>query len=400
MTNNQLTVTDRVYELEKENADLKSKLFCLQQILDTVDANIYWKDLDGKILGMNKSNLESLELALNEVIGKTDKDLEELNLYHENLSSNDLRVIELGGSFEFEELSPYITKPNISEKLYLSRKNCLKNSDGKVIGLVGVSIDITDRKEKEQALETKALELEAEKLRIQEFIHNFHHDLRTPITGVLSNLALLKTYTIKLKDELFHRGLNLVSEGMYAISLMTEQLYLYTKEAKQNDVCSISIDIEKMVKQELNLAMVSIGDRNIIIDHHFIPRRIPRFYSDYVKIMQILRNLLSNSIKYTHEGKIEVIVQIVKQNKDDMMLRIKVADTGAGIAKEDKDRIFEVGYRAEKHRKSGVHGTGFGLALVKKNLDLLKGKFGVISVLGQGTEIWVDIPYKPACDDE
>ncbi|MHC0449472.1 MAG: sensor histidine kinase, partial [Candidatus Lariskella arthropodorum] len=192
----------------------------------------------------------------------------------------------------------------------------------------------------------------------------------------------------------FHRGLSLVSEGMYAISDMTEQLYLYTKEDKEQEKCFIGIDIEKLVKQELNIAMVSIGERNIILDHCFMPRHIPRFYGDYVKVMQILRNLLSNAVKYTHEGKVEVIVQVIQQRKDDILLRIKVADTGAGIAQQDKERIFEVGYRAEKHRKSGVHGTGFGLAVVKKNLDILKGTFGVTSVLGQGTEISVDIPFK------
>ncbi|WP_192484726.1 MULTISPECIES: PAS domain-containing sensor histidine kinase [Cysteiniphilum] len=386
-------LTNRVRQLEKDNADLIEKNLTLTQIIDAVDAHVYWKDLAGKIVGINKANIKALGFKDKaEVLGRYDSDLIHISgSAAQMISDNDQNVMAKGESMVFEE--------NSVDSTYLAQKNCLKDAEGKVIGIVGVSIDITDRKQKEKALATKTAELKAEKLRIQEFIHNFHHDLRTPITGVLSNLTLLKTQATKIKDDRFHRSLTLVSEGMYAISEMTEQLYLYTKESEESKErmrSCIGIDISKLVMQELNIAMISIGERNIILEHYFMPKHIPRFYGDYVKIMQILRNLLSNAVKYTHEGKIEVIVQIMEHHKESIVLRIKVADTGAGIANEDKERIFESGFRAEKHRKSDVHGTGFGLAIVKQNLDALNGKFGITSILGQGTEIWVDIPFKLA----
>lgn len=382
---------------KKLDMELSQSNSILQQLIDQIPANVFWKDLDGYYLGCNASMAAVVGKSVSEIVGKKDAEIN-WGMYGEALAANDKKALSSHGVVHIEEL---IVREGQDDKefTYLNSKSPLKTEDGQYCGVIGIAINITDRKQKEKALATKTAELKAEKLRIQEFIHNFHHDLRTPITGVLSNLALLKTQATKIKDDRFHRSLTLVSEGMYAISEMTEQLYLYTKESEESKEqmrSCIGIDIRKLVMQELNIAMISIGERNIILEHYFMPRHIPRFYGDYVKIMQILRNLLSNAVKYTHEGKIEVIVQIMEHHKESIVLRIKVADTGAGIANEDKERIFESGFRAEKYRKSDVHGTGFGLAIVKQNLDALNGKFGITSILGQGTEIWVDIPFKLA----
>ncbi|WP_440615180.1 ATP-binding protein [Cysteiniphilum sp. 6C5] len=386
-------IKSRADQLQEENDTLKEEVLMLRQVIDSVDAHIYWKDLAGRIMGINLPNVKALGFKNKaEVVGRYDSELQILAKgCARMISTNDQQVIRQGEPMTFEE--------STGSTEYLAKKNRLINMKGKVIGLVGVSVDITERKENERLLEQQKNELEAQKAWIQEFVHNFHHDLRTPITGALSNIALLRKLSTKIKDELFHRSLSLVLEGLNAVSQMTDQLYLYTKEPKGQSVCSIGIDIEKMVEQELNIAMLAIGERNIVLDHHFTPRKIPRFYGDYIKLMQIIRNLLSNSVKYTHEGKIEVIVKIIERNKENILLRIKVADTGVGIAKEDKDDIFKMGYRAERHRKSEVHGTGFGLNMVKRNLDQLNGTYGITSVVDQGTEIWVDIPFKLTEDE-
>ncbi|WP_151192731.1 PAS domain-containing sensor histidine kinase [Cysteiniphilum sp. JM-1] len=383
------------YGNEKLGMELSQSNNILQQLIDQIPANVFWKDLDGYYLGCNASMAAVVGMSVSEIIGKKDTEIN-WGMYGESLAINDKKALFSYGVLQIEE-TIIRQEQDQKEFIYLSSKSPLKSTDGGCCGVIGIAIDITDRKQKEEALATKTVELEAEKVRIQEFIHNFHHDLRTPITGVLSNLALLKTHSAKIKDDQFHRSLALVSEGIYAVSEMTEQLYRYSKDLTQVNACDgVTIDIEKLVQQELNLAMVSIGSRHIVLDHFFMPKHIPRLKGDYIRLMQILRNLLSNSVKYTFEGKIEVIVQILKPLKEGVLLRITVADTGAGIAKEDKERIFEIGFRAEKHRKSAVHGTGFGLALVKQNLEALNGTFGVTSVLGQGTEIWVDIPLKLA----
>lgn len=145
--------------VEKQNKSLdllsKNQTLQFQQIIDSINANVYWKDLDGKILGINKSNLKSLKLnSVEEIIGKTDYELN-TNKSFKNIMKNDIQVIESGKSIIFEE--EYIIDNTVTT--LLSTKSPLKDKEDKVIGIIGISVDITDRKQMQNKIEEQNKEL-------------------------------------------------------------------------------------------------------------------------------------------------------------------------------------------------------------------------------------------------
>ncbi|MFV9925216.1 MAG: PAS domain-containing protein [Francisella endosymbiont of Hyalomma scupense] len=150
-------------ELEKKNKEIKrlsdNQKSSFQQIIDSIDANIYWKDLEGKFLGMNKKNLSLLgfDLTNEDIIGKSDSSFEVSKNFNEEIYKNDLYVMRNDKTVVFEE--EYISEKG-KKDTYLATKSCLKNDDGEVIGLVGISVNISKQKQLQKQLEQKNKELE------------------------------------------------------------------------------------------------------------------------------------------------------------------------------------------------------------------------------------------------
>lgn len=146
-------------DLRIEIEQLKAKNNQLQKIIDNLDINIYWKDLDGKMLGMNKKNLTSLGFDnIDDVLNKKDHEFDVWNKTSDNLGFNDQQVIEAGETRTFEETYDL----NGEKIVLLSTKSCLKDDEGRIVGIIGASVDISkefrlarDMREKIKELEVK-----------------------------------------------------------------------------------------------------------------------------------------------------------------------------------------------------------------------------------------------------
>ena len=136
-----------------------------------------------------------------------------------------------------------------------------------------------------------------------------------------------------------------------------------------------------------------IGNKpvKLIID---VDKNIPsKMYGDSTKLFQILLNILTNSVKYTEVGKIKLTIIGVKEN-DMEKLSIKVSDTGYGIKKEDFDKLFEKFSRLENATSNEIEGTGLGLVITKKYVDLMNGKIWFESEYEVGTTFYVELKQK------
>ena len=143
-------------KLRSENNSLRNENNEFKQIINSIDANIYWKDTAGKMLGMNRSQLNYLGLSdMNEAIGKSDTELSVMKNTGPDLYKNDLKVIESNTSLIFEEKVLFEER----EQTLLSQKSPIRDGNGKVLGIVGVSIDITQQKKLQAELEKKNKEI-------------------------------------------------------------------------------------------------------------------------------------------------------------------------------------------------------------------------------------------------
>ncbi len=220
---------------------------------------------------------------------------------------------------------------------------------------------------------------ELEKLRTQ-FISNVSHELKTPLFAIQGFLETLKDGGLddpNISKKYLEKALNNTYLLNQLINDIIELSKIESKEANMNFryfnlksfLESVVYDLD-IIAEEKNLKLILMPvDENIEV------------YGDIHRIRQVMYNLISNSIKYTNEGKITIIVDDLQDQ-----VKITVKDTGIGIPKKDLPYIFQRFYRVDKDRSRAMGGTGLGLAIVKHIIEAHKSKIEVKSVLGQGSE--------------
>lgn len=220
-----------------------------------------------------------------------------------------------------------------------------------------------------------------------EFLSNMSHEIRTPMNGIMGFIDILsdnetntekKEYLSILKTS-SKNLLNIINDildlskieaGKYIISKDHLNLYNYAVMAAKG--------YEELAK---NKKIDFMYDFNIAVAEIITDEKI---------LAQILNNLLSNAVKFTDKGHVKLSIETIPENQ----IKIKVEDTGIGISKDKQDRIFEPFFQGDASFSKKYGGTGLGLQIVKKSVDLLKGTMNVKSEENQGTEFSIIIPYQ------
>ena len=374
----------RAYETAQQN---------FQQIIDSLDTNVYWKDKEGRYLGCNRSVVKLAgRNSIEEIVGHTDYDLSDRNIA-EVLRSNDSKAM-----FSIEGLvtQEKFIVPSGEERYYAVRKSPLLDKKGDIRGIIGVSIDITERKKLEEETKRQKEELE-EKDRLKRlFVKNFSHDAKVPFESIVGATQLLMILSKKYPE--FNKTVTKIDNGVMAINKILNQMCTAIMNDQFGEkVYSKEFDFSKMIEEEIELAKTSIKLGQVIEITVDIEKRIPKIiYGDELKVNQILRNLLCNAIKYSktgETGQIKLAVNRVDAPKSKTKIKFTVSDTGIGIAEKDKDKIYEYGRRLVKSYTDNIPGIGLGLHMVKNHVDVLGGTIDCHSELGKGTRFDVELTF-------
>ena len=380
--------------LEKKVASLEQENLMLNDIINGIEANIYWKDLNGRVSGINKfqeQNLAKINLKPEQVIGKTSEEIfSNAEIAHSH-SDNDMQIIEHGKSLQIEE-------KNISNKkeyIYLSRKSPLKNKDGKIYGLLGVAIDITERKRLEEETKHQKEQLELKEKLKKEFISNFSHDIKLPINAIISRFELMKMKVFYRQDDELIKLIEEVDESIMALNNLFEQMHnVMINEKFGRKIYYTSFDLHDLIINESRIAQASIKTPDKINFSVNIKKFFSKVSGDYVRTSQILRNVLSNAVKYTEQGKICLDVSLLEDLDNKILVKFVISDTGVGIRQQDFHKIYNLGQRLVQSYKSSQPGLGLGLYLVKSHLTILGGSIDFESSYGHGAKFWIEIPFK------
>ncbi len=249
------------------------------------------------------------------------------------------------------------------------------NKTQEVYGVLGTFHDITDIKMTEQ-------------IRI-DFVGNASHELRTPLTSIKGYIETLKSDLDQGHTGEARQFVDIISKNVNRlIELVNDLLSLSSLDA------SVQIHPEKFSPLELTHSVVEefrlqALEKNIRID---LLGTVDHFYADVGKVEQVLRNLISNSIKYVPEGK---NVRVIWQTNSMGEVVLKVIDNGPGISPEHHVRLFERFYRVDRGRSRDQGGTGLGLAIVKHIMQNHGGRVEVQSQLGHGAEFICTFPANP-----
>jgi signal transduction histidine kinase len=240
-------------------------------------------------------------------------------------------------------------------------------------------------------LEGANRELSAASQHKSEFLANMSHELRTPLNAIIGFSEVLSERMFgDLNDKQDEYLKDIHASGQHLLSLINDILDLSKIEAGRMELELTDFDLPTAIDNALMLVRERAGRRSIVL-HTAVDARLGQVWADERKVRQVVLNLLSNAIKFTPEGgRIEVLAA-----PKDGSVEVSVSDTGVGIAPEDQEAVFEE-FRQVGTAEKKVEGTGLGLALSRKFIELHGGKIWVKSQVGAGSTFTFTLPLSDA----
>ncbi|MER5766163.1 ATP-binding protein [Streptomyces sp. NPDC001985] len=241
-------------------------------------------------------------------------------------------------------------------------------------------------------LEDKSRQLrEASEAKTRFWTH-VSHELRTPVNAVVALSRLLLEPESNGLDEEQHRQLSLISSsGQTLLSLVNDLLDVAKAESGQLEVRLEAVDLHTLVGQLGGVLRSMVRTSHVVVKLPDL-ETFPEVQADEVLLTRILRNLLSNALKFTEEGEVSLTVGTVEE-PDGCRLAFTVTDSGIGIPQSEQRRVFEEFYQVPGAHQRGRPGTGLGLPYARRLTELLGGTLDLTSAEGQGTRVEVRLPY-------
>jgi PAS domain S-box-containing protein len=256
----------------------------------------------------------------------------------------------------------------------------------KLVGFSAVTRDLTKRMLGEEALRQAKEEAEAANEAKSAFLANISHEIRTPMTGIIGMTGLLFDTELSDKQREYCEIIKRSSDSL--LTVINEVLDFSKVEAGKLDLEIIDFDLRSAVEEVTALFAQQAADKGIEL-MNFIRYDVPeKLQGDPGRLRQILSNLVGNALKFTSKGQVVVQVNVVEQDNTAATLRFEVSDTGIGVDRETVDKLFKAFIQADASITRKYGGTGLGLALCKKFVDLMQGQIGVNSEIGCGSTFW------------
>jgi len=381
--------------------DLQRETGHLRALMDNVPDFIYFKDTSSRFTSLNAALADALGLDDPQAaVGKADGDFVADDTKRQAAASHEdeQELFRSGRAvINVERELRWIGQEE--KRIYATTKSPIRDENGTVTGLVGISRDITDRKRAGE-WETRNAETLRDSRIKDEFLSNMSHELRTPLNAVIGLSEILGDGLYGELNEKQTRSVKTIHDsGEHLLELITDILDVTKAELDQIEITPEMVDVESVCESALQLVRGPASKGGIHIALTVDPSR-PTVAADRQRLLQILANLLSNAVKFTPSGgRVGLETRLI-----DKMLEFTIWDTGIGIAEEDTARLFQPFSQLDSSLSRRHQGTGLGLALVKRLTELHGGKVSVESEVGEGSRFTVALPLQmgatTAAEDE
>lgn len=372
----------------------KNEVYLFNIMKANLPVTFYWVDREGTVLGCNNMQATLYGLTSPEdLIGKNIYYLGELlgwpNDICEKVRKNDLEVMSTGKNISFEEEALI----NGQHKVFLSYKTPLTDEKGSVLGVFGFSIDITDRKKSEIAVQNALKMAKDANTTKTEFIRNMSHDIRTPLSGIQQTMRAISEGKIPEPDipgyafSAWEASKKLMELFNKIIDVSKNETFDFEDTVVKFDLYDLLIGLQK------TYSVIALHKKiDFMIEH---TPNVPQYLlGKHFRLHRILMNLLGNALKFIEKGSVRLLVEKADESDGSVVLRFSVIDTGPGISQDKHAMIFEPFSRLTPSFTGQYPGSGLGLHIVKEYVNKMQGEIYLESSLGEGAMFTCVLPFK------
>ena len=368
------------HKVQARTAELRQQTRYLRTLIDTLPWRVWLKDTGSRYLAVNQAAADTCGLGADELIGKTD-----LDVHPEAIAvasrADDLAVMASRQRKTVEERQIVADKPVWMEMF----KAPVLDEDDTVLGTVGLVHDISERKAAEASREAALVEAQRLARVRSDFLAQMSHELRTPLNAILGYVQIL------LRDMDLHdrqiTALNVIRQsGEHLLTLINDILDFAKIEAGKFELCMSEIPLHKLLQLIAETVSIKAAQKNLDFQCNPAPGLPTWVRADEKRLRQVLLNILSNAVKFTDHGRVQLCVGTTPAGR----IRFEVRDTGIGIGSDQLEFIFRPFEQAgDRQRRAG--GTGLGLAISRQLVQMMRGDIRVESRVGEGSTFWFEL---------
>ena len=264
--------------------------------------------------------------------------------------------------------------------------------EGNEIGSIGIHWDITTQKELEEQLLSDKNRAEAIAEFKTQFLANMSHEIRTPLNAIVGMTRELKLIANSPQQKEYINVAQVASTTL--LSIINDVLDYSKLEAGKLSLENRPFSLKEVIENATILVSDKIKDKKLDFEFNQPISNIPILMGDGIRIQQCLLNLLSNASKFTQAGKIEINLNIVKEDNSSLWVEIQVIDTGVGMDPAYLERVFEKFSQADETISRKFGGSGLGLSITKSLIEMMGGKISIDSKKHYGTTVALSIPFR------
>lgn len=223
-----------------------------------------------------------------------------------------------------------------------------------------------------------------------EFISIASHELRTPVTGIKGYASMISDGSLGKVSEKTQNAINIIQASAERLGALVDDLLSVSRIEQDRMTLNLRpADLHPIIIEVIGELKIQAEEKKLNLDYVGRLEKFPLVNIDVDKFKQVLINLVGNAIKYTKDGSVEIEA---KEKFDGKILEIKVKDTGIGMSSKERKNLFQKFYRIKNEKTYGITGTGLGLWITKKLVELMNGTINVESIENIGTQIILQFP--------
>jgi PAS domain S-box-containing protein len=384
--------------LRRRSAEATAANRFLESLVQNIPHMIFVKDArDLRFVRLNRAGEQLTGLTQEKVAGKGDHDFfppEEAEFF----VAKDREVLASQEILDIPEEE--IRTADGRLRLLHTKKIPLLDAAGQPTHLLGIAEDVTEARATQrqiellnEALNERAEELERVSRARSAFLATMSHEIRTPMNGMLGTLELLGLSALDARQR---EMLDVVSESGHSLLRIIDDILDLSKiEAGKLELREEVGSVARVVREVRNIHSSVARGKGLPIEVALDPMLAEAIWVDTLRLRQILNNFVSNAVKFTRHGKIEIRVQVLADEEARQSIRLSVSDTGVGIAAEEQARLFQPFVQAGAGT-AVFGGTGLGLVISRRLAELMGGTVHMASELGAGTTLGLELVVRKA----